>query len=332
MLIKPQVAAQTQAFPPWLQGDAPSHTSPKAGPAPARQSSLDQASLARNGSIGASEGVISFRKKRKYMEEGGDNVHVFEVEPQINTGSPTTHQSVHQAQSSNLNIILSHPEKMAVAHGGSTRQRHSPPSAVVPTRAHQSTSAAEYYTDGQAASQPLPYPPSASRPYDPQPVLAPSFSSRTSSAGYTTGAYGPLREPIIDPALLPKVVPRVGPSPQQRPTPSSSHVTPRETPASLRSPPSSSLNHSPQSRPQARNLDMNPSISPQARTSYPSPSQLSPEAAPRYDPFSSEPRRPRSDSHDKGLLPPLLTTSPRPIPNATVRKVKLFFREDAPEQ
>lgn len=73
---------------------------------------------------------IPFKRKRKFsgLEDGRENVLVFEVDPQVPTGGPPgIHRGVHQANPTPLNIIMQNPSQMAAAQeAAAQRSKRSP--------------------------------------------------------------------------------------------------------------------------------------------------------------------------------------------------------------
>lgn len=76
-------------------------------------------------------------------DQGLENVHVFEVDPQVpNSGSPSIHQGIRQSHGAELNIIVSDPSQMAAQQASQSRQKQSPtngnpPPLLPPMRLHE---------------------------------------------------------------------------------------------------------------------------------------------------------------------------------------------------
>ncbi|KAH8118631.1 PLU-1-like protein-domain-containing protein [Phellopilus nigrolimitatus] len=273
--------------PPWSRSEsvsaAPSHSPP---------------------AVIAPDPTIPFKRKRKHSgADGLENVHVFEVDPQVpNASSMTTHQGVHQATPSELNIIMQDPSQMAAVQ--QARPKQSPVSSQAPTS--------------------LPRPSASS--------VHPSSPQRQSAVNQSPQQHPPINalSPLMhtvphSPQQRPPLAHAVPHSPQQRPPSHSVTHSPQQRPHSH------SLIQSPQQRPPVyTSAHPSPSAhssplqhrthittSPHLSTQRPIPSPLIAGSSHVHAPRMASPPRDRPSPR---LVGPSNSNGP-------VRKVKLVVRD-----
>ncbi|EJD01561.1 uncharacterized protein FOMMEDRAFT_111482 [Fomitiporia mediterranea MF3/22] len=269
-------------------------------------------------SAGSMESVLSFKRKRKssMSDHGRERVLVFEVDPQVpNQATSSTHQGVHQSNSSQLNIIEVDPSQMATQPSAQARQKASP-------------------TNGHPPPPLLP------------PIRVPDHRSPPQR-------HVPTPRTSLNVALSPdqRSMPHpVPPSPQHR-TPAQTgprsplevHRSPQQGPVSAHP-----VLHSPQHRPPSHAVTHSPRHRPSYTSARPSSNHSSPHRI--HGPVSTSPRQSLHRVPSNSIVagpsmlqsPPLASPPPRDRPaplildhgsnpsNMPVRKVKLVVRDSPP--